>query len=191
MSCQKVLQSSSIYTDLESTFYCQPCAKNNLEKEQIEEKTKIVPQLQPPMALLSPATTSPLIKSLGDLSLSDGSYRSPNCSAPCSPSSLYSPSLSSSPAAVTASSAVKPSSLMSRRARPLPKFGVRKTCPGCQETIQSVHEEKPGPKATRWHIKCLKCTGCSKSLDSGATVHPDATGNLNPWCTMCLVSAKQ
>lgn len=83
---------------------------------------------------------------------------------------------------------IKPSSLMSSRGRPLPRFGVVRDCPGCNQRIVSVHEEIPGPKAARWHKKCLACDGCSKILDSGATVAEDAdTGNLKPWCTTCLV----
>jgi hypothetical protein len=97
---------------------------------------------------------------------------------------LSSPTLTSFPEGT-----IKPSSLMSSRGRPLPRFGVTKDCPGCNKRIVSVHEEIPGPKASRWHKKCLACNGCNKVLDSGATVHQnDGTGNLEPWCTTCLVS---
>lgn len=86
---------------------------------------------------------------------------------------------------------IRPSSLMSSRGRPLPRFGVVRDCPGCSQRIVSVHEEIPGPKAARWHKKCLACDGCSKILDSGATVAEDLeTGNLRPWCTTCLVILK-
>jgi hypothetical protein len=84
---------------------------------------------------------------------------------------------------------VKPSLLMSSRGRPLPRFGVVRDCPRCNERITSVHDEIPGPKASRWHKKCLVCTGCTKTLDSGTTVKEDkTTGKLYPWCTTCLVS---
>lgn len=84
---------------------------------------------------------------------------------------------------------VKPSLLMSSRGRPLPRFGVVRDCPRCNERITSVHDEIPGPKASRWHKKCLVCTGCTKTLDSGTAVKEDkTTGKLYPWCTTCLVS---
>lgn len=89
--------------------------------------------------------------------------------------------------------AIKPSSLMSSRGRrPLPRFGVLRDCAGCNQRIYSVHEEIPGPKASKWHKKCLVCTGCNKTLDSGATVHEqEETNTLNPWCTTCLLSKKK
>ncbi|KAI9315396.1 hypothetical protein BX666DRAFT_1962374 [Dichotomocladium elegans] len=88
-----------------------------------------------------------------------------------------------------ASDQVKPSSLMSRRITPLPPFGVRRVCAGCNESIVSVHEEKPGPRATRWHTKCLRCRGCAKMLDSAAVAHENATtGGLDPWCRLCLLA---
>ncbi|CEG83011.1 Putative Cyclin-dependent protein kinase [Rhizopus microsporus] len=86
---------------------------------------------------------------------------------------------------------VKPSSLMSSREKPLPRFGIVRACPRCNERITSVHEEIPGPKASRWHKKCLSCTGCNKLLDSGAAVHEDSsTGRLYPWCTTCSLSKR-
>ncbi|KAI8353219.1 hypothetical protein BD560DRAFT_427051 [Blakeslea trispora] len=85
---------------------------------------------------------------------------------------------------------VKPSTLMSSRGRPLPKFGLVRDCAGCHERIVSVHEEIPGPKASKWHKKCLVCQGCLKSLDSGASVDEEE-GKLKPWCTTCLLTRKK
>jgi hypothetical protein len=74
----------------------------------------------------------------------------------------------------------------------LPKFGVVKECAGCGQRIYSVHEEAPGPKASRWHKKCLVCQGCSKKLDSGATVYQDEeTAKLSLCCTTCLLSKRK
>lgn len=88
---------------------------------------------------------------------------------------------------------IKPSSLMSSRGRrPLPRFGIIRDCAGCNQRIYSVHEEIPGPKASKWHKKCLVCTGCNKTLDSGATVHEQGeTNTLSPWCTTCLLSRRK
>ena len=140
--------------------------------------------------------------SLAPSSVSGGSRASsqtssPITSSPASPittTSASTPIISSSPSPAGSGSGgvVKPSSLMSRRGRPLPKFGLRKICAGCTQKIISVHEEKPGPRATRWHKKCLSCSRCSKVLDSAAVVHESATtGGLDPWCTICLVSKKK
>ena len=78
---------------------------------------------------------------------------------------------------------------MSSRGKPLPRFGIIRDCPGCNLRINSFQDEIPGPKAARWHKKCLVCQGCSKGLDSGATViEVPSTKCLEPWCTTCLVS---
>ncbi|CAO3577254.1 unnamed protein product [Absidia cylindrospora] len=55
------------------------------------------------------------------------------------------------------------------RTRALPKLGGSKICPGCNKSI-AVMDDAPGPKASRWHKKCLKCTGCKKQMDSDAKV---------------------
>lgn len=146
---------------------------------------KIVPQPQT-IAMNSPTTKSysPSV-SLGNIS---------RCKSP-SANNILSSSLNSgrnlvSPPPINNGS-IKASTLMSSRGRPLPRFGVVRDCPGCSQRIVSVHEEIPGPKAARWHKKCLACDGCSKILDSGATVAEDSeTGNLRPWCTTCLVILK-
>ncbi|KAI8147810.1 hypothetical protein BJV82DRAFT_593447 [Fennellomyces sp. T-0311] len=174
-SCQKVLQPSSVYTDAKTTAFCQPCSTDKLQLA--SRKTKIVPQLHPPPASL-PITDSMERLSLGPCSGGNSQASSPSPSSPASPT-------------MPSSGGIKPSSLMSRRARPLPKFGSRKVCAGCCQTIVSVHEEKPGPRATRWHTKCLCCRRCSKALDSAAVVHESVTGGLDPWCTICLLVKKK
>ncbi|SAM06181.1 hypothetical protein [Absidia glauca] len=64
------------------------------------------------------------------------------------------------------------SQIWMQRTRVLPKLGGSKICPGCNKSI-AVMEDTPGPRASRWHKKCLKCTGCKKQMDSGAKVIDD------------------
>ncbi|KAG2220091.1 hypothetical protein INT45_005852 [Circinella minor] len=208
-SCQKVLQPSTVYTDAKTAVYCQPCShkNNNNNEKEVEHsqstatatrQTKIVPQLHPPPQSYSlPITDSMDRLSLAPSSISGESRTSsqtssPITSSPGSPTGITNTAIissCSSPSPANSGGVVKPSSLMSRRGRPLPKFGLRKICAGCTQKIISVHEEKPGPRATRWHKKCLSCSRCSKVLDSAAVVHENATtGGLDPWCTICLVS---
>ncbi|KAG2200738.1 hypothetical protein INT47_002782 [Mucor saturninus] len=185
--CQKILNPASIYIDLDGSF-CQHCTNEKLpnDKEFLSKHMKIVPQPQI-VAINSPITKpySPSV-SLGNIN---------RCKSPSSNNLLSSPFSSnrqviSSPPVNNGS--IKASTLMSSRGRPLPRFGVVRDCPGCSQRIVSVHEEIPGPKAARWHKKCLACDGCSKILDSGATVAEDLeTGNLRPWCTTCLLTKKK
>ena len=182
--CQKILAPASIYTELNGSF-CQSCTSEKLteDKETLSKNMKIVPQPQ------SLVTTSPTTASTLDMSaLTQGLV---NCIISPSVETTKSLPLSTSQMkAENTNEIVKPSSLMSSRGRPLPRFGVTRDCPGCSQRIVSVHEEIPGPKAARWHKKCLACNGCSKILDSAATVHvEEGTGNLKPWCTTCLVSS--
>lgn len=135
---------------------------------------KIVPQLQVILQNVTRLTIPP--------------YSSASNSCKASPCIQTSSSLLSD--STNKQATVKPSTLMSSRGRPLPKFGVVKECAGCGQRIYSVHEEAPGPKASRWHKKCLVCQGCSKKLDSGATVYQDEeTAKLSLCCTTCLVSS--
>lgn len=79
-----------------------------------------------------------------------------------------------------------PSHIWMNRTKALPKLGGSKICPGCNLSI-SVMDDTPGPKASRWHKKCLKCTGCKKQMDSGAKV----IELDNKWlvkCSDCSVS---
>lgn len=179
-----MLSPSSIYTDTGAAAYCQPCAKKT-DKIPDNAETRIVPQLHPPPPPqvnnnpLSPTLTQSM-ESLSTLA----SSHSNGSSTPTSPSSSQ-----QQQQPIQQQQQVMPSSLMSRRAKPLPKFGMRKVCAGCNQTIASVHDEKPGPRATRWHKKCLCCQGCAKVLDSAAVVHDNpSSGGLDPWCRLCLVS---
>ncbi|KAI9243990.1 hypothetical protein BY458DRAFT_447986 [Sporodiniella umbellata] len=193
--CQKVLQPSAIYTD-NCGYFCQQCTvKNpNCDQEQTAQHMKIVPQ---PQSIAKTPSSTNIDKTLvyeddqsntiGISSESDFEdiYSKMSISTPKSRHS-YSPANRRVAPKVDI---VKPSSLMSSRGRPLPRFGVIRDCPRCNERIASVHDEIPGPKASRWHKKCLTCTGCSKTLDSGTNVQEDkTTGRLNPWCTTCIVS---
>ncbi|ORY95550.1 hypothetical protein BCR43DRAFT_515671 [Syncephalastrum racemosum] len=160
--CQKVLQPSSMYAEHTTLPYCQPCSRQQAQKNssEPEENFKIVPQFHPPP---------------------------PHYAKEHEPKSLHKEPALPQQLPQAQPQSVHASSLMSRRGRPLPSFGQSKTCPGCCQRIASVHEERPGPRATRWHLKCLKCTGCSKALDSAATVHDGTGGALDPWCANCLL----
>ncbi|KAI8072697.1 hypothetical protein BC940DRAFT_291368 [Gongronella butleri] len=61
------------------------------------------------------------------------------------------------------------SHIWKHRTKALPKLGGSKICPGCKASI-AVMDDVPGPKASRWHKKCLRCIGCKKQMDSGAKV---------------------
>jgi hypothetical protein len=175
--------------------FCQQCTSEKLpdDKEVLAKHMKIVPQ--PQVISNSPTTSGAPIKLeiplsyQGNLSCSTSPASvEKTMSSPLVTSSSHGQQLvSRSP--INQQGTIKPSSLMSSRGRPLPRFGVVRDCPGCSQRIVSVHEEIPGPKAARWHKKCLACNECSKILDSGATVHEEKeTRNLKPWCTTCLVS---
>ncbi|KAG0187115.1 hypothetical protein DFQ28_006847 [Apophysomyces sp. BC1034] len=58
-----------------------------------------------------------------------------------------------------------------RSRRAPPKLGGPKICPRCRLSI-SFMDEIPGPRASRWHKKCLRCQGCQKQMDSGAKIAP-------------------
>ncbi|SAM09754.1 hypothetical protein [Absidia glauca] len=93
-----------------------------------------------------------------------------------------------SPTSTTSSSDSVPA-MMEDTYRPtttrcMPKFGGSKICPGCYASI-AVMEETPGPRASRWHKKCLKCTGCKKQMDSGAKVVVEHQGRWLVRCSDC------
>ncbi|KAI8975529.1 hypothetical protein BDF20DRAFT_879200 [Mycotypha africana] len=71
--------------------------------------------------------------------------------------------------------------------RRLPKVGGSKICPRCQQAI-SFMEDTPGPLATRWHKKCLRCFTCSKQLDSGAKMRQGVNpGESVVYCRNCSI----
>ncbi|KAK4518887.1 uncharacterized protein ATC70_009112 [Mucor velutinosus] len=171
--CQKILHPASIYFDINGA-HCQTCSNEKMDnKELLSKHMKIVPQLQK----VAVATTTTSIAT----NIIEQQHQQEE---------VQEKAISPIEKVVET---VKPSSLMSSRGRrPLPQFGVVRDCAGCNQRIYSVHEEIPGPKASKWHKKCLVCTGCNKTLDSGATVHEhEDTHTLNPWCTTCLLSKKK
>ncbi|GAN06568.1 hypothetical protein MAM1_0128c06054 [Mucor ambiguus] len=160
--CQKILHPASIYFDINGA-HCQACSNEKMDdKELLSKHMKIVPQLQKVAATTNTSRTTCAIEQQHQHETDEEKAISP---------------------IEKVVETVKPSSLMSSRGRrPLPRFGVVRDCAGCNQRIYSVHEEIPGPKASRWHKKCLVCTGCKKTLDSGATVHEhEETHTLNPW----------
>lgn len=106
-----------------------------------------------------------------------------------------SPSPPLSPTSTTSSSDSMPPSTMKeedtyKRTRCIPPLGGSKICPGCNASI-SVMEETPGPRASRWHKRCLKCAGCKKQMDSGTKVVLEQQGRWFVRCTDCSVSSKR
>ncbi|CDH58455.1 hypothetical protein RO3G_03861 [Lichtheimia corymbifera JMRC:FSU:9682] len=77
-----------------------------------------------------------------------------------------------------------PSSLLMHRTRALPRLGGSKYCPRCHASI-AIMDEIPGPNATRWHRKCLRCVGCKKQMDSGAKVSENENGESYVQCRGC------
>ncbi|OAD04534.1 C2H2-type zinc finger transcription factor [Mucor lusitanicus CBS 277.49] len=172
--CQKILHPASIYFDIHGA-HCQTCSNEKMDdKELLSKHMKIVPQLQ------KVAGTTTTAAAAAATNVIEQQHQEKDDEKATSPIEKV-------------VETVKPSSLMSSRGRrPLPRFGVVRDCAGCNQRIYSVHEEIPGPKASKWHKKCLVCTGCNKTLDSGATVHEhQETHTLNPWCTTCLLSKKK
>ncbi|KAI8099333.1 uncharacterized protein BX664DRAFT_310316 [Halteromyces radiatus] len=197
--CDIVLKSASIYCHKDpkpnnhDQIYCRPCHQAHFPEDQHtitnDGQWKIVPQPY-------------------DLERSILQLKYPNNSSPtlsvsmssCSSISSLSTSLTSSPSsphidtmvAPTETTIFQPSQLMKSKVyRPLPQFGTVKVCPGCQERIVSVHEERTGPRAAKWHRHCLACHSCHKPLDSSAKVY-QAPGSqqLIPSCTTCLLLMK-
>ncbi|KAI8460752.1 hypothetical protein BY996DRAFT_4574320 [Phakopsora pachyrhizi] len=63
------------------------------------------------------------------------------------------------------------------------RFGGQSICPGCSKP-GTITETKLGPNSQRWHSKCLRCSRCSKILDSGAKLFENGT---NVGCRCCIV----
>lgn len=58
-------------------------------------------------------------------------------------------------------------------------LGNGNECPGCHKAV-FMSEQVLGPMGTHWHRGCLKCGGCSKTLDSMAQMK-----NERPYCRDC------
>ncbi|KAI9009302.1 hypothetical protein CLU79DRAFT_775055 [Phycomyces nitens] len=71
-----------------------------------------------------------------------------------------------------------------RHSRNTLKLGGAKVCPHCRQSI-AIMDEAPGPRATRWHRRCLQCQGCHKQMDSGANVVEGRSGEWAVWCRGC------
>ncbi|KAI9009999.1 hypothetical protein CLU79DRAFT_774310 [Phycomyces nitens] len=72
-----------------------------------------------------------------------------------------------------------------RQSRAFPKLGGSRMCPRCRQSI-AIMDDSPGPRATRWHKKCLRCAGCRKQMDSGAKVTEGADGEWLVHCRNCM-----
>lgn len=73
-----------------------------------------------------------------------------------------------------------PSDIFKSRKKVLPRLGGVRTCARCNESMP-FSDTQPGPNASRWHKKCLRCTGCKKQMDS------DAHMTVNKESGLCLV----
>ena len=82
-----------------------------------------------------------------------------------------------------------PSDIFKSRKKSLPRLGGVRTCARCNESMPFL-DTHPGPNATRWHKKCLRCAGCNKHMESDAhmTVN-EATGLCLVHCRECLDNA--
>jgi hypothetical protein len=79
-----------------------------------------------------------------------------------------------------------PSDIFKSRKKVLPRLGGVRTCDGCHGSMP-FSDTQPGPNASRWHKKCLRCTGCKKQMDSGATMTVNEnTGLYLVHCRECL-----
>ncbi|EPB87369.1 hypothetical protein HMPREF1544_05795 [Mucor circinelloides 1006PhL] len=79
-----------------------------------------------------------------------------------------------------------PSDIFKSRKKVLPRLGGVRTCARCNESMP-FSDTQPGPNASRWHKKCLRCTDCKKQMDSDAhmTVNKE-TGLCLVYCRDCL-----
>lgn len=79
-----------------------------------------------------------------------------------------------------------PSDILKSRKNVLPRLGGVRTCARCNESMP-VSDTQPGPGASRWHKKCLRCTSCKKQMDSDAHMTTDEeTGLCLVHCRECL-----
>jgi uncharacterized CHY-type Zn-finger protein len=62
------------------------------------------------------------------------------------------------------------------------RLGGTNRCYKCNEPLY-MFEEVPGPRATKWHRRCLVCKLCKKELDSMALMRDDTDG---PYCRLCF-----
>lgn len=76
------------------------------------------------------------------------------------------------------------SKIFAKRTTALPQLGGTPTCPRCIKSVGFL-EETAGPRASRWHKKCLVCGGCKKRMDSSATVLEGNHGEWVPFCRAC------
>jgi hypothetical protein len=77
-----------------------------------------------------------------------------------------------------------PSDIFRSRKKGLPRLGGVRTCARCNQSMP-FSDTQPGPHASRWHKKCLRCTGCNKQMDS------DAHMTVNEETGLCLVHCRE
>ncbi|KAI8350118.1 hypothetical protein BD560DRAFT_337677 [Blakeslea trispora] len=77
-----------------------------------------------------------------------------------------------------------PSDIFKSRTKGLPRLGGVRTCARCNESMP-FSDTQPGPNASRWHKKCLRCAGCRKQMDS------DAHMTINEETGLCLVHCRE
>ncbi|KAI8977038.1 hypothetical protein BDF20DRAFT_872559 [Mycotypha africana] len=80
-------------------------------------------------------------------------------------------------------SVTSPSDIFKTRKKVLPRLGGVRTCARCNQSMP-FSDTQPGPNASRWHKKCLRCAGCNKQMDS------DAHMTVNEETGLCLVHCR-
>lgn len=86
------------------------------------------------------------------------------------------------------STITSPSDIFKSRSTNLPRLGGCRPCDGCKTELP-VSDSHPGPNATRWHKKCLRCPGCKKQMDSSGHIKTDIMTKMSQvHCRECLVS---
>ncbi|KAI7908224.1 uncharacterized protein BX663DRAFT_493446 [Cokeromyces recurvatus] len=81
------------------------------------------------------------------------------------------------------STITSPSDIFKSRKKVLPRLGGVRTCARCNESMP-FSDTQPGPNASRWHKKCLRCATCNKQMDS------DAHMTVNEETGLCLVHCR-
>ncbi|CEP16366.1 hypothetical protein [Parasitella parasitica] len=83
------------------------------------------------------------------------------------------------------STVTTPSEIFRSRKSALPQLGGERFCAHCKKSMP-LFDALPGPNASRWHKKCLRCAGCKKQMDSDAHMTVKDDGVFVVHCRGCL-----